>query len=236
MSERDSICAAEEKPLPKKGRSRAADLTGLTFGDLTVLQYAMAPDGKWKYRCRCKCGKETMVAGWSLTRKAGTKSCGCSKAMMCRLKATKHGMNGTVEYRIWSGMRTRCRPHAVKKRPRYGSVKVCERWNSFENFFADMGPRPTPRHSIGRIDNDGDYEPSNCRWETPKEQGRNKSSTVRLTIDGVTKPLVAWSEQFGISIATIWWRLRSGWDAKRACTQPLRGSKPSTTPPDAEAD
>ena len=155
----------------------AENLAGRIFGRLTVEH---KDDSKLKrphWRCRCDCGAFKSVAACEL--KAGkTKSCGCLDAGRKRTETVKHGYNRTPTYVVWSNMRARC---ANQNRPdwkNYGGrgIKVCERWGEFSNFLADMGEKPD-HLSIDRIDNDGDYEPGNCRWATASEQRRNQRAT-----------------------------------------------------------
>jgi hypothetical protein len=134
---------------------------------------------------------------------------------------------GTRTYVTWVQMRQRCRD---KSNPVYGGkgIQVCKRWESFENFLEDMGDRPDGM-SIDRIDSDGNYEKSNCKWSSDLEQNRNKSNVKKITIDGVTKCIAEWSIITGIPFSTIYTRIRNcGWDHKRAITTP-RKSWP--TPP-----
>lgn len=143
------------------------------------------------------------------------------------INKTKHGHakrgHATPEYRTWLGMIGRCHcPTATRYRD-YGGrgVVVCERWrNSFENFLADMGPKPTPQHSIDRIDNSGNYEPSNCRWATMREQMRNRSGNRFITIDGVTQCVKDWERQAGLVNSCISGRLNRGWPINRDLLQP----------------
>lgn len=116
-------------------------------------------------------------------------------------------------YRIFFGMRGRCNNPSDKAYHNYGGrgIKVCARWESFDNFLEDMGPRPSKKHSIDRIDNDGNYEPENCRWATSKEQSRNRRKTIYITIADVTMPGIEWCERFGISYVAFFERYRSGW-------------------------
>lgn len=137
-----------------------------------------------------------------------------------------HGLSksGGAEYRTWTHMRGRCLTPTDKKYPRYGGrgIKICERWARFENFLFDMGRRPSPQHSIERLNNDGDYEPSNCVWATPKRQAQNMSRNRLLTFQGETAPMCAWADRFGILRSSFQARLNRGWPIERALTEPPR--------------
>ena len=130
------------------------------------------------------------------------------------------------EYRIWKGMIQRCTdPHRKAYRNYIGrGIKVCERWKSFSLFFADMGPKPTPKHTIERINNEGDYEPTNCRWATAKEQSRNRRNNHKLSLNGVTLIVSQWAEKLSVHPDTLNHRLHRGWSDERTLTQPLRSS------------
>lgn len=133
----------------------------------------------------------------------------------------------------WNNMLDRCYRATDPYFHRYGGrgIKVCERWrgpDGFQNFVEDIGRRPSRRHSIDRRDNDGDYTPDNCRWATPREQARNRSSNRRLKVDGETKTLVEWSECSGIPSDILSKRLAIGWTEKRAVSTPvLRPTDPN---------
>lgn len=141
------------------------------------------------------------------------------------LRATKHGGVGTPEHRAWSSMVQRCTNPNVRSFPRYGGrgIKVCSPWLRFENFLADMGPRHSLKHTLDRINNDGDYEPSNCRWTTMAEQTRNRSSNRLVTYNGITLPFTAWAHEVGLKPATLKRRIdKLGWSLQRALETPCR--------------
>lgn len=155
----------------KVSSAKAADLAGKVFGRLTAISKSAAG-----WLCQCSCGNEKTVPQRALM-KAETKSCGCLKPDVLKTLHRTHGMTRTRVHRIWVAMRQRCYNKNILRYPDYGGrgIQVCEAWRtSFEAFFADMGQPPTDDHSIDRIDNDGDYEPSNCRWATTLEQRHNQ--------------------------------------------------------------
>ena len=124
-----------------------------------------------------------------------------------------HGMTNSDEYGIWSDIKTRCTNKNHRGYKNYGGrgVNVCDRWkNSFENFYSDMGPRPSKCHSIDRIDNSGNYEKSNCKWATSLEQGKNKRNNVKININGVVKTQAEWARESGISSCLISSRIKAG--------------------------
>lgn len=138
---------------------------------------------------RCKCGAH-FVAFLCNVKRNNTRSCGCHKLRINKEKATKHGgSKGKSDmYGIWCQMRNRCNGKTslpeVNQAYHGRGIRYCERWGQFENFVEDMGPRPSKNHSIDRIDNDGNYEPANCRWVTGKEQMRNTRRTVWIEYNG----------------------------------------------------
>jgi len=215
-----------------KGTNRGCrfqDLTGIRFGQLSVLRLDKIEDGRSWWLCKCDCGVELSVRSNNLKQK--TKSCGCRNYRKCRqgkFRQGKHGLSKSVEYRTWITMLQRCLDENCKSYSRYGGrgITVCERWLLFENFFADMGMRPSKRHSIDRIDNEKGYGPDNCRWATQKEQTRNTRRNRHLVLNGITKTLAEWEELTGISHVTITARIdRHGWDVERALTTPIRPHK-----------
>jgi hypothetical protein len=200
---------------------RPKDITGQRFHKLIALELVQEWKGKRDrvriWRCQCDCGNEVLVKQRYLYDGASvTKSCGC---IVGKHKRT-HGATGTAEFGVWSSMRARCGPGGHKDYAGRG-ISVCERWAKFENFLSDMGPRPSPLHSIERMDNDGDYEPGNCRWATDVEQSNNRRSSLRLSFRGETRTAAQWDRYCGFRPATIWKRLNAGWTLERAITTPL---------------
>ena len=132
----------------------------------------------------------------------------------------------TPEFRVWTAIKTRCYNPNFKDFYRYGGrgIIVCERWlHSFQNFLADMGPRPSAKHSIDRFpDNDGNYEPGNCRWATGKEQSRNRRSNRILAHNGESLTIVEWSERTGVPHDTLIARIEAGWDIETAMSKPVK--------------
>lgn len=190
------------------------DLTGQKFGSWTVLRWTKKVGQRQFWFCACECGTQKEVIGASLT-KGVSRSCGCKGKAWC----TTHGMEGTRTYGIWAGMKQRCQNPKYHGYRRYGGrgIKVCKEWQSFEGFFADIGEAPEGR-SLGRIDNNKDYEKSNCRWETPTQQQRNRSNTTYITYKGATRPLAEWGEMLGISHNAMKARRRLGWSIERLVT------------------
>ena len=154
----------------------SVDLTGQRFGELVVIGFAGRQRSNQTWRCKCACGSETVKLGYNL-KNGHTASCGC-RAMRWRKSGDmnrSHGMRRTRTYRIWTGMVSRCTNPNHQAYSFYGGrgITVCERWLKFENFHSDMGEAP-PDRSIDRINNDGGYEPGNCRWATSTEQRWNR--------------------------------------------------------------
>lgn len=204
------------------------DLTGQHFGLLLVVEQAERVKPKIaRWKCVCECGATKIVDGRHL-RENKILSCGCFLKGLRGYMSRTHGKTDTAEYRTWCGMKRRCYNQNEKCYPRYGGagISICDAWkDSFETFLNDMGVRPSPQHSIDRIDSSGNYEPTNCRWATRKVQTGNRKSNVHLTLNGQTFILSEWAERTGLSDSNIRQRLKMGWSIERALTEPVRSAK-----------
>lgn len=203
------------------------DLSGLKFGRLT----AVRRNGAGRQRqalwlCVCACGKEVTVMAQSL-RRLRTQSCGCyatekrrQQAALMRAQQNGHGYYNSPTYKSWSSMHGRCLYSGTNGYHNYGGrgIAVCERWEKFENFLADMGERPRGT-TLERKNQNGDYEPSNCRWATNGEQARNRRNNHVIEFRGVTKCLSDWASDLGITPTTLTKRLTS-WTLESALTRP----------------
>jgi len=190
---------------------------GDVYGKLTLAKKAEKTGSNgWKWLCECECGKETVVYLKNM-RNGHTKSCGCISREKASKRMTTHGSAETIEYNIWSCMKGRCSNKKNSEYKNYGGrgIIVCKRWLRFENFFEDMGNIPKDK-SIDRIDNDGNYEPGNCRWATKIEQANNTRVNVFIEYEGKRFTVAQWSRRLGIKDKTIYKRLKAGWNARRA--------------------
>lgn len=210
---------------------RAAVAAGDRYGRMVVLSEAEKISGQRRVLCRCDCGSQKVVFLGHL-RRGRTRSCGClhnEQLSASRRKPGRrpHGRMGetqrTPEYLAWCNIIQRCTPGRSRSK-NYGDrgIRICARWRqSFDAFLADMGSRPAGT-SIDRIDNDGDYEPSNCRWATRAEQNRNRRTTRKLHFNGSEKPIGEWAADFNLPHHVLRDRLNSGWPPEKALTEPVR--------------
>lgn len=209
------------------------NLTGNRYGQLVVLEVhpQRRPSSHILWKCRCDCGNTTITSGASM-KSNHTLSCGCLQKITAGIHAekmgkanTRHGKTHTREYETWHHIRQRCHGTSGESDRHYHDrgIQVCERWDVFENFLEDMGPRPSPRHQIDRIDVNGDYCPENCRWVLPKEQQRNRRNNVLITYQGKTQCIAAWAEEMGFTTLLLWQRLQKyRWSVEKALTTPVR--------------
>lgn len=217
---------------PIDGRIKPAwnfiNIAGQRFGYLTVVELVASADaGQARWRCRCNCGRATVVQSQSL-RNGTTKSCGCLKQQKTIDRSTKHGdskrIDRTKEYLAWKGAKSRCFNPKAPQFQHYGGrgITMCAEWvNDFPAFLKHMGRCP-PGMELDRYpNNDGNYEPGNCRWATKKQQARNQRKTQLLTYNGKTKPQVEWAEQFSIDVKTLRYRLNHNWPIDKALMTPV---------------
>lgn len=201
------------------------DLVGKTYGRLTVLEYAYRNSrGKSMWKCRCKCGKTSIVLGAHLTS-GHTKSCGCYSTDATKGRFTTHGMTKTRLYNIWRVMLKRCDYGKATNYKNYGAkgIQVCLEWYDFKKFKEwSIGHGYADDLTIDRIDNNKGYAPENCRWVDMKAQGRNNCRNKCLTFRGETHCLMEWSEIMGINYRTLQNRINLyGWSIERAFTTPV---------------
>lgn len=201
------------------------NLRGHTFGKLLVIDYA-GKTYRHMWKCLCACGKEKVICGSNLSRRKTT-SCGCVQKSRTSVANLKHGAShsGDITYASWKSMNRRCTNPNTMLFSQWGGrgITVCDRWKtSFEHFVLDLGPRPSPSHSIDRIDNDKGYFPGNCRWATKTEQARNTKRNRLIEYNGETKCLAEWADIFGIKSSVIKDRIfRYNWPIDRAFTEPV---------------
>ncbi len=188
------------------------DLTGQRFGRL-VVEARVEDRKKHKYwYCLCDCGVYTIVSHGNL-RNGHTRSCGCLVRDTMGDVSRSHGLSKTPIYRHWAKMNYRCNNPSATQYRHYGGrgIQICERWQSFENFYADMGDSFKPGLTLDRIDNDGNYEPSNCRWADQQTQCRHRRNSRVLTVNGITACLTELAEYFGTNVQTARMRSVKGW-------------------------
>lgn len=192
--------------------SKLIDITGQRFGKLTAIDYIN--NGRWK--CKCDCGNEKIISGTDL-RKGSTKSCGC----LCKEDRKKHGharkRDVSKTYRIWSNMKTRCSNPKHIWYKNYGGrgIIVCERWQIFENFLEDMGECPKG-YQIDRLNNNGNYEPGNCKYIPLENQAFNRRNNIDIEFNGVKKNIKEWANDLGINYHTLRYRIKNGWPIEKA--------------------
>lgn len=195
------------------GYARRESLVGKKFNRLLVVSYAgkdpTCRNSLWN--CHCDCGEAAIAVG-SRLKNGSVKSCGCFR----KNSSYRHGHSAggilSPEYRSWQHMHNRCGNPKDIGYHRYGGrgIKVCKKWAAFESFLADVGLRPSAKHSLGRKNNDGDYKPGNVSWETPLQQGGNNSRNRNFTISGRTMCLSAWVRERGLVVNTVHRRLKRG--------------------------
>jgi len=193
------------------------DYLNTKFGRYTVIKKLRGKgkkDSLWL--CVCDCGNVREVMGGNL-RRGTSKSCGCLQKELIAKRTLTHGLSNTAEYYSYQSMKSRCYNEKTKEYPNWGGrgIVVCPRWlEGFENFFKDMGERPTSEHSLDRIDVNGNYCKENCRWGTDEQQHRNMRTNNWVEYEGEKLVVMDWAKRFGIPQATLDQRLRRGHDIK----------------------
>lgn len=189
-------------------------LVGWKFGRLEVKAPAISDMSDSKWVCVCRCGKE-IIASYDDLFSHRVRSCGT----MCE----RHGKSGTPEYRVWQGILQRCCNPNEPNFKHYGArgIQVCDRWfESFESFYEDMGPRPGPKYTINRRNNDGDYTPENCHWATHGEQLQNTSRNQHIDLDGETLVLAELARRAKVDSTTMKHRIKAGWSTEDLMKDP----------------
>lgn len=196
------------------------DITRQKFGRLTAVSFHKK-NGVVYWLCRCDCGNEKTVIRCCLNRP--NVSCGCLHSEIQRARLTKHGMSRTPEYHAWQAMNQRCSNPKNPEYKNYGArgITVCERWQSFDNFLADMGKRPSPDLSLERERNNDGYSSTNCKWATKAEQSNNRRAQHLVEFDGREQTVTRWENELGMKRGRLSNRLFAGWSIERAITTPI---------------
>lgn len=203
--------------------SALIDYTGATFGRLTVISRAGSRGSHATWKCKCVCGGEIITTG-TLLRKGETKSCGCLRSETTSKLKYRGGRVSHPLYLVYVAIKQRCNNPKNSSYPRYGGrgIYLSKEWDeSFEAFAADMGERPSAKHSIERRDNNGPYCKANCYWATATQQASNKRNTRFVEYKGISKPLFIWCQELGLSYNRVFGRLRYGWTSEDAFETPI---------------
>lgn len=198
------------------------DLTGRQFGRLTVIYRAENRNGRAAWGCLCECGMRFVVIGKDL-RNGHTKSCGCLRKDRASETHLIHGQTNTRLFRVWQKMISRCHSNADKDYKNYGGrgISVCDEWKKDFHSFYEWSMKSGYKEplEIDRIDNDGDYTPSNCRWSTRKEQCNNRRNNRVITYNGKTQTVQQWADKTGVNRSTLNSRINKlHWDVEKALT------------------
>jgi hypothetical protein len=196
------------------------DLTGMKFGHLLAGAPAPKRGTSTMWLCLCVCGELTEAASGHL-KSGHTTSCDCKNARYKHRQTSRAG--STPAYRVWQGARNRCRSSGNTKYADYGGrgIQFSILWDKFEDFLADMG-NPEPGMELDRINNDGNYEPGNCRWVTRQQNLRNTRRNRNLTFQGETLCVSEWAIRIGLNRDALASRLRMGWTVEKALTTKRR--------------
>lgn len=208
--------------LRPKSIARIRILTGMRFNRLLVFGFAgtRPKRGIW-WHCLCKCGNTLTLPSGDLVS-GHTQSCGCLHKERTSKARKIHGESGkdTPEYRAYCQAKGRCNNKNLINSNDYGGRGIEFRFSSFEEFLNEVGRRPSPKHSLDRIDNNGHYETGNLRWATKKEQANNRRSNYLITFGGKTQTAGMWSDELHIKYNTLKQRLKNGWSIEKTLTTP----------------
>lgn len=203
-------------------------IIGKTFNRLKVLKETNNPERHKRFECVCNCGNIIFTSLHKL-KSGHTKSCGCLKTEKFKDRVTKHGFSSTRLYHIWYDMVGRCENSNYKNYHRYGGrgISVCNEWKKFIVFRQwALSNGYSEKLTIDRLDNDGDYKPSNCRWATRKQQSKNRSNNNLITHNGITETITDAAKRYGLTTQSIKYRISKGWSIKEA----LEKEKTTRTP------
>ena len=208
------------------------DLKGREINGLKIIERngsSESGDAMWDYRCHCG---EIKTAAASSLKNGGTRSCGCMKNRFISKANSTHGRSLTALYSIWKTMRYRCQNPNNPKYERYGKrgIKVCDEWQDYPTFLKwSIKNGYEEGLTIDRIDNDGNYEPDNCRWVNNYIQQKNRSNNKWISFSGYNYILSDWSRMTGLNHKTISHRLNNGWSVEKALTKRTKGVKTPTS-------
>lgn len=220
-----SCGCAKREFISKSFMQKSEDLTGKRFGKLTVISKAENIGDSVSWNCICDCGKTKVIRGYSL-KNGDTKSCGCLHNEIVKQKLNIHGSSNNRLYRIWRCMKNRCERQNDVGYKLYGGrgISVCKEWSESFILFSNWAILNGYQNdlTIDRINVNGNYEPSNCRWITIKEQQNNKRNNLYITYNGKTHTATEWASLIGINEYTLIWRKKHGWSDKDCIEKPIR--------------
>lgn len=199
-------------------RGKKIDISGQTFGKLTVLHRDGCFHGSARWACQCSCGNLRHASSHQLT---------AGKVRSCGKQHCRHGfidgLRKSITCDSWKCMIARCTDPRHDNYQKYGGagITVCDAWLDFANFYKDMGERPSKLHTINRKDNKLGYFPENCEWADKLTQTRNRSCSRSLTVNGVTRPVREWASEYSMPDSVIYQRLDRGWEHGRILMQPV---------------
>jgi len=198
------------------------NLQGFYFGSLTVLDLSKSKGNGAMWLCQCKCGTQKTIRASDMVQ-GKIKSCGCETIERMSKSHTTHGMKNTKTYRTWQAMKNRC--NRINQDYSCRGITYDERWESFENFYLDMGEVPEGM-SIDRIDVNGNYTKENCRWATREQQANNTRANIFIEWNGKRQTRTQWERELNMKPTTLKKRLQKGWSLEKAMTPIAEGNTP----------